>query len=176
MWKANSVLAELCKAIGLEELFNKGIESRFCWPKKPPNYGEARVDWLNLQPELHAFWNADSNQILVMECSDLKDGDASPTTSVAAWHARDLQLRGGFNVMLHGPTQRHFTFVDCLTFLIGKVVQDGSDPNVKYPSATSPTLAPEVLLDRIWSSIRQYPSNPVPFEGDIHGFRWIRPS
>jgi hypothetical protein len=88
-----------------------------------------------------------------MECFDLGDGTTSPMTFSAICDAKAHSNRvETYDLLLSGPTMRHLSTQDCLTYLCSRILKEGFDPDVKLPEAKSASQA--LLAGLIISQLR----------------------
>lgn len=99
------------------------------------NFGVDREIWMAQQPQFQTFWADDSNQVLIVECFDPDDLNASPLESSAMANARQALQLGGFVTYMNGNFQPEFKPTVCLLLLIAKIVAEGWDPDIKLPTA-----------------------------------------
>ena len=128
------------------------------WVSNQPNYGNARKQWISQQTESRIFFDSPSNQILIMECFDLADGNSSPMVKCAYENlAQARENHGIHSVGMFGPGMRSYDHArEALTNLTARILLDGFDVDVKIPDTEpgSMTTSPELIKGFIMSHLR----------------------
>ena len=141
MYRSDSTADAFSIAIGLRELVDtKGKGTNMVWQPNPPNHGNARKQWIAQHPELRAFIDSHVNEVLIMECFDVGDGDASPmiygaVEQLGEWYGPDKVSFTKLLTIINGPALKGYTTQDVLTYVAGRIVMvfsPGYNPSTKH--------------------------------------------
>lgn len=131
------IAVKFFRDVDLARIFKQDPDPHFVFDKNH-NLAANRLQWILAQSEAREFWQEISGQSLIMECFDPDDGDSSPLTYYAVMLGETLDKKGsGYSTQLYGPQVQQLKPADCLLYLIGRIIADGFDPDVKLPDTVS---------------------------------------
>ena len=152
--KADRSTDKFCEDIGLTALIGKIKHSQPGW-SNPPNYGNQRVQWIGRQSQVETFWNFDSSQVLIMECVDIGDGITSPMTFSATCHVKAYKDRvEAYGLMLPGLHMPDLSTQECFTYMCGRILKNGFDPDVNLSKFKGNSASQALLAALIMSHLK----------------------